>query len=75
VERTFSVDKCTKLRFFDTLFALATGERLELIDVADILKERLRDAVYQGDDRKMLGYYLFVIGINKNEQHMKVRPL
>jgi len=48
VERsTFSVAQSTKLWFFDTLCALATGERFELIDVADPLKERLSDAVYQ----------------------------
>jgi len=41
VERkTFSVAQSTKLRFFDTLCGLATGE-LELIDVADLLKEGL----------------------------------
>jgi len=68
--RTFSVDESTKLRFFDTLCALATDERLELIEVSDHLKERLRDAAYQDDDRKMLGY-LVLIGISKNEQHVK----
>jgi len=73
--RTFSVAQSTKLRFFHTLCALATGKRLELIDVADPLKERLRDAVYQADDRTMLGYYLFLIGISKNDQHVKVVSL
>jgi len=68
--RTFFVDENTKLRFFDTLCALATGERLELIEVADFLKEKLRDAAYQADDRNMLGY-LILIGISKNEQHVK----
>jgi len=58
------------MRFFDMVCALATGERLEVIEVADLLKERLRDAAYEADDRKMLGY-LIVIGISKNDQHVK----
>jgi len=69
--RTFSVHESTKLRFFDTLYALATSEHHQLTtDVADLLKETLRDAAYQADDRKMLGY-LILIGISKNEQYVK----
>ena len=63
MERTFPVAQSTKQRFFDMVCALATGERLEVIEVAD-LKERLRDAAYQADDRKMLDY-LILIGICK----------
>ena len=65
VERTFFLAKTTQLWFFDTLCALATGQRFEVIGVADLLKQRLRDAAYQADDTKML------IGISKNEQHVK----
>ena len=68
--RTFSVDESTKLRFFDTLCSLATDERLELIEVADHLRESLRDAAYQADDRKMLGY-LILIGVRQYDAKRK----
>ena len=70
MERTVSVAQSTKQQFFDMVCALATGERLKVIEVADLLKERLRDAAYEADDRKMLGY-LILIGISKNNQHVK----
>ena len=63
-KRMFFLAKTTQLWFFDTLCALATGQRFELIGVADLLKQRLRDAAYQANDTKML------IGISKNEQHV-----
>jgi len=42
-KRTFSVDERTKLRFFDALCALSKSDvnNLELIQVADSLKQRL----------------------------------
>jgi len=58
------------MRFIDMVCALPTGERLEVIEVADLLKERLRDAAYEADDRKML-VYLILIEISKNDQHVK----
>ena len=71
-KRTFSVDERTKLRFFNTLCTLAMSrdERLELIELADNLKQKLRDEFYADDVKKMLGY-LILIGISKNEQHVK----
>ena len=69
---TFSVDERTKLRFFDALCSLATStdECLELIELADNLKQTFRDELYTDDMKKMLGY-LFLICISKNEQHVK----
>jgi len=71
-KRTFSVDKKTKLLFFDALCALArsTEERLVLIEMADRLKHKLRDQLYDDGTKKMLSY-LVLIGISKNEQHAK----
>ena len=71
-KRTFSVDERTKLRFFDALRTLATStdERLELIQLADNIKQKLTDEFYADDVKKMLGY-LILIGISKNEQHVK----
>ena len=46
--RTFSVDEKTKLRFFDALCVLARSreEHLELIQLGDRLKQKLRDEFY-----------------------------
>ena len=71
-KRTFSVDEGTKLCFFNALCTLARSadERLELIQLADSLKQKLRDGFYANDVKKMLGY-LILIGISKNEKHVK----
>ena len=70
--RTFSVNEKTKLRFFEALCGLARSaeERLELIQLGDRLKQKLRDEFYPYDTQKMLGY-LILIGVSKNEQRVR----
>lgn len=73
-KRTHGMNESTKLKFFNALqnIAFSTDKSLDMISLLQLAREKFTQRAWTfPDEVKKLLAGLIVIGINKNEQHVK----